>query len=100
VYDARGGLASRLLYPHPSKSKLQGVFERLGVRHAVCVGIGRILCAGRSVRTQTVACFSVLPSSNAWHKPSMAIRAVFTFLSSVKVMHPLSSIVLRSSHSC
>ena len=27
--------------------------------------------------------------SNAWHKPSVAIGAVFTFLSSVKVLHPL-----------
>ena len=55
----------------------------------MCVGIGRILDAGRSVRTRMVACLSVLFCSNAWHKPSMAIGAVFTFLSSVKVLHPL-----------
>ena len=55
----------------------------------VCVGIGRTLGAGRSVRTQMVACLSVLSCSNAWHKPSMANGAVFTFLSSVKVLHPL-----------
>ena len=51
-----------------------------------CVlGIGRILGAGRSVRTQMVACLSVLSCSNAWRKPSMGIGAVYTFLSSVKV---------------
>ena len=55
----------------------------------MCVGIGRILGAGRSVRTRMVACLSVLSCSNAWHKPSMAIGAVFTFLSSIKMLHPL-----------
>jgi hypothetical protein len=52
-----------------------------GASCGVCVGIGRILGAGRSVRTRMVACLSVLSCSNAWHyKPSMAIGAVFTFL--------------------
>ena len=55
----------------------------------VCVGIGRILGAGCRVRTRIVACFSVLSCSNAWNKPLMATGAVFTFLSSIKVLHPL-----------
>ena len=61
------------------------------MRRAVCVceGIGRVLGAGRSVRTRMVACLSVLSCSNAWPKPSMANGAVFTFLSSVKMLHPL-----------
>jgi len=67
----------------------------------VCVGIGRTLGAGRSVRTQMVACLSVLSCSNAWHKTSMAIGAVFTFLSSVKVLHPLLRCqVLSRAMSC
>jgi len=41
------------------------------------------------VRTRVVVCLSVLSCSNAWYKPSIAIGAVFTFLSSVKVLHPL-----------
>jgi len=35
------------------------------VRRAVCVGIGRILGAGRSVRTRMVACLSVISCPNA-----------------------------------
>ena len=45
----------------------------------MCVGIGRILGAGRSVRTRMVACLSVLPCLNAWHKPSMAIGVCLLF---------------------